>query len=909
MTKATKKKARKKRTPNGSALPRGVRLSYFFGGGKSEGSQKLKHLLGGKGAGLAEMTLIGAPVPPGFTISTEVCNIFYKSNMRLPQKLMGDIKSNLKKMEKIMGARFGDPENPLLLSVRSGAKFSMPGMMDTILNLGLNDKTVRGLITRTGNERFAYDSYRRFIQMFGNVVLGIDKSEFENVIEKKKKESHIRMDSSLLADDLKDIISKFKRKVKSKAGEEFPSDPFVQLRTAIEAVFKSWNNPRAITYRKLNKISSDLGTAVNIQAMVFGNMGDDSLTGVGFTRNPSNGENKFYGEYLVNSQGEDVVAGIRTPRPIQELERERPEIYKRLLSITKKLERHYKDMQDFEFTVQKGKLFMLQTRTGKRTAHSAVRIAVEMVKEKLITKEEAIRRIEPAELEQLLHPTIDPHAKVQVIAKGLAASPGAASGRIVFSADEAVRFSESGEDIILVRKETNPDDIHGMAVANGILTARGGMTSHAAVVARGMGKPCVVGCESIKVNEERKTFSVNGHILRERDRISLNGTTGEVIIGVVSTIQPALTGEFGQLMKWADQVRKLGVRTNADVPKDAQQAIDFGAEGIGLCRTEHMFFAEDRLPFVRMMILAKTREEREAALAKLLPFQKSDFKGLFQAMKGRPVTIRTLDPPLHEFLPSKEELLVEITELKAKEGDPEKIKEKEDLFARVEELSEFNPMLGHRGCRLGIVFPEITEMQAKAIFQAACELAKAKKNVIPEVMIPLVGDVEEFKNQRDIVVKVAEATIKKYKVKLKYLVGTMIEIPRAALTADQIAAEAQFFSFGTNDLTQMVYGYSRDDAGKFIKYYIENGILPVDPFVSIDQRGVGQLVEMGVKKGRAARKDLKVGICGEHGGDPESILFCHNAGLDYVSCSPYRVPIARLAAAQAVVGKTTDTTV
>lgn len=909
MPKRKKKIIRKKRKPKRPSVPKGKKFTFFFGDGKSEGGEELKDLLGGKGAGLAEMTRIGAPVPPGFTISTEVCNMFYQSNMKLPQKLNKDIKTNLKKMGKIVGARFGDYKNPLLVSIRSGAKFSMPGMMDTILNLGLNDKTIQGLINKTGNARSAYDSYRRFIQMFGNVVLGIDKSEFESIIEKKKKESHIKMDTSLLVDDLKDLIGKFKKKVKSKSGEEFPSDPFVQLKMAIEAVFKSWNNPRAIHYRKLNKIPSDLGTAVNIQAMVFGNMGDDSLTGVGFTRNPSNGENRFYGEYLVNAQGEDVVAGIRTPKPIVQLERESPEIYKKLLSITRKLERHYKDMQDFEFTVQEGKLFMLQTRTGKRTAHAAVKIAVDMVKEKLISKQDAIRRIEPAQLEQLLHPTIDPHAKIEVIAKGLAASPGAASGRIVFSADEAVRFSESGENIILVRKETNPDDIHGMAVAKGILTSRGGMTSHAAVVARGMGIPCVVGCESLKVNEERKTFTVNGYMLRERDQVSLNGTTGEVILGVVPTIQPALTGEFGELMKWADQIRRLKVRTNADIPKDAQQAIIFGAEGIGLCRTEHMFFAEDRLPIVRKMILAKSREEREAALAKLLPFQKSDFKGLFEVMKGYPVTIRTLDPPLHEFLPSKEELLVEITELKVKEGDAEKIKEKEKLLARVEELSEFNPMLGHRGCRLGIVYPEITEMQAKAIFQAACELAKARKVVIPEVMIPLVGEVEEFKNQKDIVVRAAEAAMKKYKVKIKYLVGTMIEIPRAALTADKIASEAEFFSFGTNDLTQMVYGYSRDDAGKFIKYYIDNGILPFDPFVSIDHRGVGQLVEMGVEKGRSARKDLKVGICGEHGGDPESILFCHRAGLDYVSCSPYRIPIARLAAAQAVVGKTTYTTV
>ncbi|MGB2697576.1 MAG: pyruvate, phosphate dikinase, partial [Candidatus Zixiibacteriota bacterium] len=860
-------------------MAKGKKLVYFFGSGKSEGSQELKDLLGGKGAGLAEMTRIGAPVPPGFTISTEVCNLFYKNNLKLPQKLNKDVKAYLGKMEKMMGTRFGDSQNPLLVSVRSGAKFSMPGMMDTILNLGLNDKSIQGLINKTGNERFAFDSYRRFIQMFGNVVLGIDKSEFEKVIEKKKMESHIKMDTSLLVDDLKSIITKFKRIIKSKSGEEFPSDPFTQLKMAIEAVFKSWNNPRAIHYRKINKIPSDLGTAVNIQAMVFGNMGDDSLTGVGFTRNPSTGENKFFGEYLVNAQGEDVVSGIRTPKPIEDLNTERPDIYKKLVSITRKLERHYKDMQDFEFTVQKGKLFMLQTRTGKRTAHAAVKIAVEMVKEKLINKQEAIRRIEPAQLEQLLHPTIDPNAKMVVIAKGLAASPGAASGKIVFSADEAVSFSETGADVILVRKETNPDDIHGMKVSKGILTSRGGMTSHAAVVARGWGIPCVVGCEDIKVNEERKTFTVNGHILREREEISLNGTTGEVIMGVVPTIQPALTGEFGELMKWADEIRRLRVRTNADVPRDAKQAIDFGAEGIGLCRTEHMFFAEDRLPIVRKMILATSREEREAALTKLLPFQKSDFKGLFEVMKGYPVTIRTLDPPLHEFLPSKEELLVEITELKAKGGDEEKIKQKEKLFARVEELSEFNPMLGHRGCRLGIVFPEITEMQVKAIFQAACELAKSGKRVIPEVMIPLVGRLEEFKNQKQIVIRVAEETMKKYKVRIKYLVGTMIEIPRAALTADEIATEAEFFSYGTNDLTQMVFGYSRDDAGKFIKYYIEHEILPNDPFVSIDQTGVGQLVEMGVRKGRSTRKDLKIGICGEHGGDPESIIFCNKVGL------------------------------
>lgn len=881
---------------------------YFFGGGKAQGGEKLRDLLGGKGAGLAEMTNIGIPVPPGFTISTQMCNLFYDRDMNLPQILMQEVRENLKKVEKLMGAKFGDLKNPLLLSVRSGAKFSMPGMMDTILNLGLNEETTEGLIQKTGNERFAYDSYRRFIQMFGSVVLGIDKNEFEKIIEKKKEHHRIKMDTSLMVSDLKDIISKFKKKIKSKTGEEFPQDPFLQLLMSIEAVFKSWNNPRAIHYRKLNQIPSDLGTAVNLQAMVFGNMGDDCLTGVGFTRNPSNGENLLFGEYLVNAQGEDVVAGIRTPKPLEKLKKERSEIYKKLLSLTKKLEKHYQDIQDFEFTVQQGKLFMLQTRRGKRTAHAAVKAAVDMVKEKLISKEEAIRRIEPAQLDQLLHPVIDPDAKLEVIARGLAASPGAASGKIVFSAEEAVKLAESGEDVIMVRKETNPDDISGMAVARGILTSRGGMTSHAAVVARGMGIPCVVGCEEIKVNEERKVFTVKGYILREKESISVNGTTGEVILGTAPTIKPALTGEFGEFMEWTDQIRKLGVRTNADVPKDAEQAIKFGAEGIGLCRTEHMFFAKDRLPLVREMILAKTREEREQALNKLLPFQKSDFKGLFEVMKGFPVTIRTLDPPLHEFLPKKEELLVEITELRMKNEEPEKLKEKEELLARVEELSEFNPMLGHRGCRLGIVYPEITEMQVKAIFEAACELAKKKKVVVPEVMIPLVGTLEEFVNQKEIVVRVAEETIKKYKVKLKYLVGTMIEIPRASLTADEIATEAEFFSFGTNDMTQMVYGYSRDDAGKFIRYYIEHGILSQDPFVSIDQKGVGQIVAMGVKKGKDSRKDLKVGICGEHGGDPESIIFCHKIGLDYVSCSPYRVPIARLAAAKAVVGTEDYTT-
>jgi pyruvate,orthophosphate dikinase len=884
-------------------IRRGKKFVYYFGDRKAEGNREMKDLLGGKGSGLAEMTNAGAPVPSGFTITTQACRLFYQNDMRFPKTIEAEVKDNLKKVEKSMGAKFGDPSHPLLLSVRSGAKFSMPGMMDTVLNLGLNEQTAEGLVKKSQNERFVYDSYRRFVQMFGNVVLGIDKSEFEEIIQKTKDAKHIKRDTSLLVEDLKELVRKFKAKVKAKIGEEFPSDPYAQLQMTIDAVFKSWNNPRAITYRRLNKIPSDLGTAVNVQAMVFGNMGEASATGVGFTRNPSTGENEFYGEYLNNAQGEDVVAGIRTPKPISELEQEMPQVFKQLKSITSKLERHYRDVQDFEFTIQEGKLYMLQTRTGKRTAHAAVKIAVDMVKEKLINKEEALTRLEPAQLNQLLHRRMDPNANVTVIARGLAASPGAAVGKVVFTADDAVNLSANGEKVILVRHETNPDDIHGMAVAEGVLTARGGMTSHAAVVARGMGKCCVAGCEAIKVNEERKQFMVDGRIVRERDIISLNGTTGEVMLGEAPTIEPELTGEFGEFMKWADGVRRLKVRTNADTPKDAAQAVKFGAEGIGLCRTEHMFFAEDRLPIVQEMIMAKTTAERQIALDKLLPFQKKDFKEIFGMMEGLPVTIRTLDPPLHEFLPDREELIEEIATLKAKETEEGQIKEKEKLLNRVMELHEMNPMLGHRGCRLGIVFPEITEMQARAIFEAACELAQRGKSVIPEVMIPLVGHVNEFKNQKEVVVRVAEATMKKYKVKIKYLVGTMVELPRACLTADEIASEAEFFSFGTNDLTQMTYGFSRDDAGKFLQYYIDKGILDQDPFVSIDQSGVGLLVEMGVKKGRMSRKDLKVGICGEHGGDPDSVVFCHKVGLDYVSCSPYRVPIARLAAAQAAMGK------
>jgi pyruvate,orthophosphate dikinase len=901
VTKAKVKKIKKIRAE--VPTKKGRKFVYYFGDRKAEGNGTMKDLLGGKGAGLAEMTNAGAPVPSGFTITTEACRLFYDNDMKLPNNIEKEMREGLKKVEKSMAARFGDPSNPLLLSVRSGAKFSMPGMMDTVLNLGLNDRTAEGLAKKTQNERFVFDSYRRFVQMFGNVVLGIDKAEFEEILQRKKDAKHIKHDASLLVEDLKELVRKFKAKIRDKTREEFPTDPHKQLQMAIDAVFRSWNNPRAITYRRLHSIPGELGTAVNVQAMVFGNLGETSATGVGFTRNPSNGENKFYGEYLDNAQGEDVVAGIRTPKPIAELGQEMPRVFNQLKSITSKLERHYKDVQDFEFTIQEGKLYMLQTRTGKRTAHAAVKIAVDMVKEKSITKEEALTRLEPSQLNQLLHRRIDPNANMTVIARGLAASPGAAVGKVVFTADDAVNLAENREKVILVRHETNPDDIHGMAVAEGVLTARGGMTSHAAVVARGMGKCCVAGCEAIKVNEQRKQFMVNGHIVRERDIISLNGTTGEVMLGEVPTIEPELTGEFGEFMKWADQVRKLKVRTNADTPQDAAQAIKFGAEGIGLCRTEHMFFAEERLLIVQEMILAKTPTERQAALDKLLPFQKRDFKEIFEVMEGLPVTIRTLDPPLHEFLPDREELIGEIATLKAKEADETQIEEKEKLLSRVEELHEMNPMLGHRGCRLGITFPEITEMQSRAIFEAACELAKHGKSVIPEVMIPLVGHVNEFKNQKEVVVRVAEETMKKYKVKIKYLVGTMIEIPRACLTADEIASQAEFFSFGTNDLTQMTYGYSRDDAGKFLQYYIDHGILDRDPFVSIDQSGVGELVEMGVKKGRSARKDLKVGICGEHGGDPDSVVFCHKVGLDYVSCSPYRVPVARLAAAQAVIGK------
>jgi pyruvate,orthophosphate dikinase len=878
----------------------GKKYIYFFGSGKADGTGTMKDLLGGKGAGLAEMTNAGVPVPPGFTITTEVCNLFYELRKRVPDGLDAEMRDYMKKMEAALGGKFifGDVNRPLLVSVRSGSKFSMPGMMDTVLNLGLNDQTINGLIRMSGNERFSWDAYRRFIQMFGNVVMGIEKEVFEHIIHEAKKKKKVHLDIELTAEDLKGMVEKFKAKVKQVTKRPFPQDHWEQLTMARDAVFGSWNNPRAITYRRLNDIPGNLGTAVNVQSMVFGNMGETSATGVGFTRNPSTGGKEFYGEYLTNAQGEDVVAGIRTPHPIVDLEKEMPAVYRQLRETTTMLEKHYRDVQDFEFTVQEGTLFMLQTRTGKRTAHAAVKIAVDMVTEGLITKEEAVLRVEPASLDQLLHPIIDPKAKIQVIAKGLPASPGAASGKVVFTADEAVKQAKK-EKVILVRPETTPDDIHGMDAAKGILTARGGMTSHAAVVARGMGKPCVAGCETIKVDLKAEKFTVNGVIVKMGDHITIDGGTGRVILGKVPTVEPTVSGDFGTLMKWADEVRTLGVRANADIPRDAKMARQFGAEGIGLCRTEHMFFAADRLPIVQQMILANDTESREKALLKLLPMQRSDFKGLFEAMAGFPVTIRLLDPPLHEFLPKREELMVEIAVMQAKRAPKASITKKEKLLHRVEELHEFNPMLGHRGCRLGIVYPEITRMQTRAIIEAACDLAKKGKKIVPEIMVPLVGIRKELQNQRDLIKATADEVMKKKGVKVDYMIGTMIELPRAAIVADEIAKDAEFFSFGTNDLTQTTFGFSRDDAGKFINYYTENNILEKDPFQTLDQEGVGELVKMGVVKGRTTRSNLKVGICGEHGGDPASVEFCYKAGLNYVSCSPYRVPIARLAAAHA----------
>ncbi|HHV92943.1 MAG TPA: pyruvate, phosphate dikinase [Firmicutes bacterium] len=873
---------------------------YYFGGSKAEGRADMRNLLGGKGANLAEMVNIGIPVPAGFTITTEVCTIYYQNNKQWPDGLEDQIREAIGKVEAEMGKKFGDPHNPLLLSVRSGARVSMPGMMDTILNLGLNDTTVKGLIESSGDERFAWDCYRRFIQMYGDVVMGVDHDLFEEIIEAKKQEKGVRLDIELNADDWKDVVSKFKALYREHTGRDFPVDPFEQLRGAINAVFESWNNPRAITYRELNEIPHDWGTAVNVQTMVFGNMGVDpetgkgSGTGVAFTRDPATGENVFYGEYLMNAQGEDVVAGIRTPSPISALKEEMPEVYEELLQIRTKLEQHYKDMQDIEFTIQRGKLYMLQTRAGKRTAAAAVRIAVEMVKEGLIDKETAITRIDPAQLDQLLHPTIDPNTKAKVLGTGLPASPGAGVGRIVFTAEDAEAWKARGEKVILARTETSPDDIGGMHAAEGVLTTRGGMTSHAAVVARGMGKPCVAGLESAKISYEAKTITfADGTVLKEGDWLTLNGTNGQVLEGKAELIEPELTGDFATIEEWADSIRKLKIRTNADTPHDAQVARNFGAEGIGLCRTEHMFFAADRIPVVQQMILADSAEERQKALDRLMPMQKGDFIEIFRVMKGLPVTIRLLDPPLHEFLPHTDKDVAAVAKITG-------LSEAE-VRTKSEALREANPMLGHRGCRLGITYPEIYDMQVRAIFEAACELAKEGIEVVPEVMIPLVGTAKELEILRANAIKVAEEVMEKAGVKLQYHIGTMIEIPRACLTADEIAEVADFFSFGTNDLTQMGFGFSRDDVGKFLPDYLEAGILEKDPFQSLDQKGIGQLVDMAVKKGRGVKPELKLGVCGEHGGDPASIQFFHRVGLDYVSCSPYRVPIARIAAAQAQV--------
>ncbi len=868
---------------------------YYFGGGKAEGNGQMKDLLGGKGAGLAEMTNLGIPVPPGFTITTEACNEYFKNGGKYPDGLWEQVLENLKKIEKEMNLKFGDPERPLLVSVRSGAKFSMPGMMDTVLNLGLTDKTLQGLIKMTNNERFAYDAYRRFITMFSSIVMGIDRMKFEELLEKKKEEVGARYDSDLSAEDLKELVEEYKKLYRKEIRQPFPDDPYEQLRMAINAVFNSWNGERAKTYRRLHGIPDDLGTAVNVCTMVFGNMGDNSGTGVAFTRDPSTGEKKFYGECLMNAQGEDVVAGIRTPLPVEKLKEKVPEAYEELMEIYKKLENHYRDMLDIEFTIQEGKLYMLQTRVGKRTARAALKIAIDMVNEGLIDKKTAVMRVDPEQLDQLLHPMIDPKAKAKKIAKGLPASPGAAVGKAVFTAADAEKWAQKGEKVILVRLETSPEDIGGMHAAQGILTARGGMTSHAAVVARGMGKPCVAGCGDLNINEKKKFFTVKDIKVKEGDYITIDGSTGDVMLGQVSLVQPQMTGDFATFMQWVDEFRDMGVRTNADTPKDSKVARKFGAEGIGLCRTEHMFFEGERIKAVREMILSDDVEARKKALKKILPMQKKDFRGIFRAMDGLPVTIRLLDPPLHEFLPHSEK---ELRELSKEMNVPLKI-----LKERNQALHEFNPMLGHRGCRLGLTYPEIYEMQVRAIMEAACEVKKRGIDVKPEIMIPLVGHVNEIRMMYELVDRTARDVIKRKKVEVDYLIGTMIELPRAAITADEIARYAQFFSFGTNDLTQTTFGLSRDDAGKFLPFYVENKIYPEDPFVSIDTNGVGELVKIGIERGRKTRPDLKVGICGEHGGDPKSVEFCYNVGMDYVSCSPFRVPIARLAAAQAALRK------
>jgi pyruvate,orthophosphate dikinase len=908
-------KSRKKtvqKSAGRQAKPAGVRAKgkwvYGFGDGRAEGKASMRNLLGGKGAGLAEMANLGLPVPPGFTITTDVCTYFYAHNKQYPKDLQGQVEKALAQVGRITGKTFGDKSNPLLVSVRSGARASMPGMMDTVLNLGLNDETVEAVAKKSGDRRFAFDSYRRFITMYSDVVLGVGHEHFEELLDHHKERQGYSLDTDLSADDWAELVVRYKKRVKDELGQDFPQDPHEQLWGAIGAVFGSWMNQRAITYRKLHNLPESWGTAVNVQAMVFGNMGDTSATGVAFTRNPSTGERKLYGEFLINAQGEDVVAGIRTPQEISEearkeagsdkpsMEHTLPKAYAELKRIYNALERHYRDMQDLEFTVEQGKLWMLQTRSGKRTARAALRIAVELANEGLISKNDAVLRIDPLALDQLLHPTIDPRAHRRVIATGLPASPGAASGEIVFSPDEAAQLKSDGKKVVLVRVETSPEDIHGMHAAEGILTTRGGMTSHAAVVARGMGKPCVSGAGSLRVDYAGGSMTAGGQTFKKGDYITVDGSTGQVLAGKVEMVEPQLSGEFSTLIGWADKVRKLGVRANADTPTDAKAAVRFGAEGIGLCRTEHMFFDEDRIQAVREMILADDEKTRRTAIAKLLPMQRADFVELFEIMAGRPVTIRLLDPPLHEFLPHGEE---EIAEVAAAMGaDPAK------LAARASELSEFNPMLGFRGCRIAIAYPEIAEMQARAIFEAAVEAAKRTgKPVVPEVMVPLIATKAEFDLVKARIDAMAQEVAREKGARVNYQVGTMIELPRAALMAGEIAESAEFFSFGTNDLTQTTFGISRDDAASFLGIYTARGILPVDPFVSIDTQGVGELVKIGVERGRKVRPKLKVGICGEHGGDPASVTFCHQAKLDYVSCSPFRVPIARLAAAQAALGK------
>ena len=865
---------------------------YLF----KEGNETMRNLLGGKGANLAEMTILGIPVPQGFIVTTEACNKYYNDGKVISEEVLEQIQNNIAKLEEITGKKFGSLENPLLVSVRSGARVSMPGMMDTILNLGLNDEAVEVVAKQTNNPRFAYDSYRRFVQMFSDVVMGVEKRLFENIIDEMKEARGVHYDTELTADDLKELVVKFKDLYKKEMKKDFPQDPKEQLVEAITAVFRSWDNPRAIVYRRLNDIPGEWGTAVNVQEMVFGNKGDTSGTGVAFSRNPSTGEKGIYGEYLMNAQGEDVVTGIRTPLPITKLNEQNPALYKQFIDIVNKLENHYKDMQDMEFTIEEGKLFFLQTRNGKRTAQAALKIAVDLVSEGMLSKEEAILKVEPKQLDSLLHPTFEATSlkNTKAIAKGLPASPGAACGKVAFTAEEAKERAEKGEKVVLVRLETSPEDIEGMIAAQGILTVRGGMTSHAAVVARGMGTCCVAGCGELKVDEEKRTLEVGGKVYTDKDYISIDGSTGNIYGEAIKTVTPEISGYFATFMSWADEIRKLQVRTNADTPRDTKQAVEFGAEGIGLCRTEHMFFDEDRIMPMREMIVAKTEEERRKALSKLLPMQKGDFKAMYEALEGRPATIRFLDPPLHEFVPHSDE---EIRELAGQMS-----LDFEELKATVEGLHEFNPMLGHRGCRLAVTYPEIAEMQTRAVIEAAIEVKNEKGyDIVPEIMIPLVGEVKELKFVKDIVDSTAKAVMNEKGITIEYHVGTMIEIPRAALTADEIAKEAEFFSFGTNDLTQMTFGFSRDDAGKFLNDYYERKIYEQDPFAKLDQVGVGQLVKMAAEKGRATRPNIKLGICGEHGGDPSSVEFCHNVGLNYVSCSPFRVPLARLAAAQAQV--------